>query len=246
MVEEWKVAYFKNIETDALISNFGNIMFRDELYRSKYKVPIVKQNRHYYARIHVNGKRHNVLISRLVAKAFIPIPQKYIDLGLTEDDLEVDHIDANHKEDNSINNLQWLTPYENKMKAKVNKEHVYCEDRPNTIITNKQVKKVCEFLQENKKTIYEISVITGVPTDTIYHIKRHDIWTEISDMYDIDNYSVISGRSNTQESIHHVCKLLQDKIPRKEISEITGVGISLIHNIGSKQRWTSISKYYNI
>ena len=242
---EWKVAYFKHMETDALVSNTGKLMFRDENYRKKYDVPIVCQNRHYYARIHVNGKRYNALISRMVANAFIPIPQKYINMGLTEDDLEVDHIDANHKEDNSILNLQWLTPHENKMKAKRNKEHVYCEDRPNTEITNKQVKEVCKQLEENKLTVTDISLLTGVPVDTIYHIKKHDIWTEISDKYDIDKYTVISGRSNTQESIHEVCKMLQDKVPPKIISEKTSISLPLIHNIHAKHRWRSISQYYN-
>lgn len=245
MKTEWQVAYFKHMPTDAYVSNMGELKFIDEKYREKYDVPIVCQNRHYYARIHVNGKRYNALISRMVAHAFIPIPKRYTDLGLTEDDLEVDHIDPNKKFDNSVKNLQWLTPYENKLKSKYNKEHVYCEDKPNTNITNKQIENVCKLLEENEKTIGDISLLTAVPTDTIYHIKRHHIWTTISNNYDIDRYSVISGRHNSQEDIHKVCKLLQDKVPVKEIHEMTGISIPLIHNIHSKHRWRSISKYYN-
>lgn len=246
MKEIWKPAKYRGEETDAFISNMGNVRFKDSEYAKKHDVPIRIINRHYYARIHILGKRVYASIGRLVAIAFIPIPKRYLDNGLTEDDLEADHIRADRKFDNSIDNIQWLTPYENKEKAKRNNEHVYCEDRPNTTITNKQIKKVCKMLEENIHTIQTISSLTSVPKDTIYHIRKHDIWTKISDNYDIDNYTVVTGRKYSQERIHSVCKLLEEGIKtHEEISLETGVNKSLISNIKNRHRWRSISRFYN-
>ena len=246
MKEIWKPARYRGQETDALISNMGNVRFKDPEYAKKHNVPIRVINRHYFARIHINNKRVYASIGRLVAIAFVPIPKRYLDCGLTEDDLEADHVHADRKDDNSVNNIQWLTPYENKEKAAKNNEHVYCGDRPNTNITNKQVKKVCKMLEENIHTIQTISALTSVPKDTIYHIRQHDIWTKISDNYDIDNYTVVTGRKYSQERIHAVCKLLeQGTMTLKEIEQETGVTSSLISNIRNKYRWRSISRFYN-
>ena len=48
-------------------------------------------------------------IHRLVAQAFVPIPNKYADMSV--DELDVHHINFNHS-DNRASNLQWLTKSE--------------------------------------------------------------------------------------------------------------------------------------
>ena len=46
-------------------------------------------------------------VHRLVAKAWIPIPPKYVEMGLTMDTLTVDHEDGN-RYNNHAENLQWM------------------------------------------------------------------------------------------------------------------------------------------
>ena len=62
------------------------------------------------------AKERTLLVHRLVAKAFIPLPQRFIEMGLTYDDLEVNHIDGNPS-NNNISNLEWCTKEENMQHA---------------------------------------------------------------------------------------------------------------------------------
>lgn len=64
-------------------------------------------------------KEKTVLIHRLVAKAFIPVPERFIEVGLTSNDLEVNHIDGNPA-NNDVTNLEWCTKQENMDHAKQN------------------------------------------------------------------------------------------------------------------------------
>lgn len=61
-------------------------------------------------------KERTLLVHRLVAKAFIPLPQRFVETGLTYDDLEVNHIDGNPS-NNNISNLEWCTKEENMQHA---------------------------------------------------------------------------------------------------------------------------------
>lgn len=65
------------------------------------------------------AKEKTLLVHRLVAKAFIPLPQRFTEMGLTYDDLEVNHIDGNPS-NNNISNLEWCTKEENMDHAKRN------------------------------------------------------------------------------------------------------------------------------
>ena len=80
-----------------------------------------------------DGKPKYYLIHRLVAYAFIPIPQTYLNKGYSKETLQVDHIDEN-KQNNSVANLQWLTIKENCQKS--NALCVVGYNREKMIITN--------------------------------------------------------------------------------------------------------------
>jgi len=55
-----------------------------------------------------NGKQTYTCVHRLVAMAWLPIPQKYVDMGLTPATLTVDHRDENQPHNNHVDNLQWM------------------------------------------------------------------------------------------------------------------------------------------
>lgn len=67
-------------------------------------------------------KYKSLLVHRIVAEAFLARPNE-------SGDLEVNHIDGN-KYNNSVSNLEWLSPAENKALAKAERYyHVHAVDR---------------------------------------------------------------------------------------------------------------------
>lgn len=60
----------------------------------------------------INGVKQKFLIHRLVLSAWGIVPQKYLDIGLNETSLQVNHKDGN-KRNNHISNLEYITAREN-------------------------------------------------------------------------------------------------------------------------------------
>ena len=60
----------------------------------------------------IQGVKSKHLIHRLVLSAWGQVPEKYLQLGLTKDNLQVNHLDGN-KRNNHISNLEYVTAKEN-------------------------------------------------------------------------------------------------------------------------------------
>ena len=84
------------ISTLGRVSNYRKFMKTYTINSGYHALKLVK-----------NGVRTSVLLHRLVAEAFIPNP---------DNKSEVNHIDGN-KENNSVDNLEWVTSSENKIHA---------------------------------------------------------------------------------------------------------------------------------
>lgn len=144
--EEWKDLVYKGIKTTYQVSNYGRLV--DTTGEHIPKMQIFRK--HYSTNIQVDDKNVRVPVYRLVAMAFIPIPKKYLDMGYTMDDLYVDHKrdgDEDNWDDNTIWNLQWLTPRENTSKAS---KCGYREAYPKTF------RKELDSMIENDKSNDEI------------------------------------------------------------------------------------------
>lgn len=115
--EEWKRIIVNGITSKYVVSNYGRVLNIDKLKEAS----ISCTNGHYRAYIKLDDKSTITIGTyRLVAIMFIPIPQKYLDMGYTMDDLVVDHIrdgESDNFNDNTMWNLQWLTERENISKA---------------------------------------------------------------------------------------------------------------------------------
>lgn len=88
--------------------------------------------------------------------------------------LQINHIDGN-KENNALNNLQWVTTQENI-------HHAIKTGLTNfSYYTEKDAKLVIDLLKSNKYTDKEISKITGFPVRSfIAKIRRKETWTYLT------------------------------------------------------------------
>ena len=237
--EEWKKIIVKNkYTTNYSVSNFGKI--RNDKTGKILKPH--KAGKYYLINIqYVNneGKRktYGSYISRLVAIAFIPIPERYRKLELDYNDLEVDHIRDgawdNH-DDNSIYNLQWLTHDENVEKAK--NQGLYekfnlkgtkqpdwnwmiGEDNANSIYDSKLVHKICKDIQKNELSMREIAEKYDVKYGFITDIKARKTWTHISCLYDFSKYNKRKNQydTHTDDAREFLDKLIVSGATNSEI-----------------------------
>ena len=108
-----------------------------------YRVCLVDDNNH----------QRTEVISRLVAKIFIPNP---------ENKPEVDHINGD-KSNNSIYNLRWVWPWENVHYALQNGQR-------KSGLTDEQIIQICELLEKGC-TVKEIMNRLNVPKHAVLGIK---------------------------------------------------------------------------
>ena len=93
------------------VSNTGEVFSEGRKMK-----PFRSLDGYYKVDLRDNGRRKTEYVHRLVAKAFIPMPD-------WEADWVVDHIDGD-KLNNNVNNLQWLTRAENSRKGGRKKKKV--------------------------------------------------------------------------------------------------------------------------
>lgn len=117
------------------------------------------------------GQRKTTRLHRLVALTFIPNP---------ENKPEVNHIDGN-KDNNSIENLEWVTGGENQ-------KHSYQHKLRKPANINYQeslVIRVCELLEQGLTNAEIVKEINGeMNSNQICKIRNRYTWTSISKDYD--------------------------------------------------------------
>ena len=168
-MEKWKPLIIDNEISKYEISDFGRI----KSFHNPKKVKILKSyetNSGYQTICLVHKKRKIwVLLHRIVAIHFIPLPKYLKEQGYTFDDLEVNHKDG-CKNHNYVKNLEWNTSSENKYHAYKHGLKKEGEESPVSIYTEKQINLVCSLLSENKISTRDISFMTKVDYGTISSI----------------------------------------------------------------------------
>lgn len=159
----------------------------------------------------LDGNAKHVVMHRLVAKAFIPLPDR-VDVPL--DELVVNHKDGN-KTNNFVGNLEWCSTSENTKHAIVNNiNNYYGEAVCNSNFTNEQVLFIADRLMENK-SYHDICLLIGLePTEEnmllIGRIKTKYTYARVTEGYDFSNYHSGVGQILTDEDVHKVCKVFED------------------------------------
>ena len=122
---EWKP--IKDYEELYMVSNTGlvkRIRFingKHNFEKERLLKPTINKDGYMFVRLCKNGKSKNMRIHKLVANTF-----------LGESKLQVDHIDGN-KQNNNLDNLEYVTPKENTKRAWGKGIAKYTEERRNKV-----------------------------------------------------------------------------------------------------------------
>jgi len=181
----WKKIEYDNLKYNYDISNTGIIRRPNDRKPGKYIYSYGKRN-NVYVGVTLAGidKPISDFMHRLVAKAFVLNDDP-------ENKIFVNHLNGN-KKFNWYKNLQWTTPEENTWHAienglwdPYNHKILKGEDAPMTIHTEKEVRAICELLEESKLSYKEIANKLNLNIHFIKSILDGN-WKSISSDYDIE------------------------------------------------------------
>ena len=239
---KWKKIYWENgDETKYSVSNIGLVR------NDKTDKLLVTNFSKGYERVNLThkGKSKQYFIHRLVATAFVPNP---------DNKPEVNHKDT-IKSHNYDTNLEWCTRSENEMHAYKN-NLIKRLKKHSKRLSKKQIKKICELLEENELSQYEIACKVGCSRQSVKRILEGISYFDISHQYNIDNYEIKTDFSKkgldnvnskySDEQVIEVCELIDSgKYELMEISKMTGMTYQSIRNIYYGTCRKDISKNYN-
>ena len=195
--EIWKRFIFRGYKTPYEVSNYGRIF---NVKKNKFVNP-VHIGKYYHFTLYIPGfKKFNIQVQRVVALTFIDIPQRYLDMGLTENELVVDHRrdgDPDNHEDNTIWNLQWLTSQENTAKAVHSHDRRYIRNnRSYTTLTQNEIDQISRLIMRGTIPYTDIAKKFLISVDTIRRIKNKKILKDKTSAYNFDIISDIDRITN--------------------------------------------------
>ena len=166
--EIWKPV--KGYDGKYEVSNLGRVKSLNYNRTKKEKIlkPTLSHNGYFIVTLSKNGKTKKFRVNRLVIETFIPDKSDFKSTpdedrnNIDIDNLEVNHIDENIK-NNNLNNLEWCTHKYNMNYGERNfkivkhiKKAIYQYD-----LNNKFIKEYKSITQANKKTHIPISSISA-------------------------------------------------------------------------------------
>lgn len=201
-MKKWKtINNFKNVIDDYYeVSYEGEVRIK-ETKKILHKKIVSKKKHPYYAVSlkQKNGKIEWILVHQLVASFFCKIPIKYLSENV---ELVPDHLDNNGL-NNHYKNLEWKTRGENVSSAfKEGYINNSGENHSSTSITNKQVRKICEYLEKDM-SYDQILEKMKFPNNKSYRsllvrIKNRVAWKSISKDYDFDKKKIKYTKSQSE------------------------------------------------
>ena len=236
--EKFKQIKIKDMYIPYLISSFGRIFsinYKHKKNSCKQLKTKIDDDGYEFIVIHYGNKSYGFNVHRMVALIFIPNDDP-------KHKTQVNHKNGN-KLKNHVSNLEWCTPKENIEHAwKYELAHSIGENNGNNVYKEKDIRKVCELLEEDY-SINDISKKTGVSYVMIHYVYKRKNWVEISKEYNFDNYTY--GKSK-KKFINNICEYLQNTdYSISEIAEKCKVKESKVRDILRGHSYASISSNYD-
>ena len=226
-----KIIYLNGEKSNYRVYENGDILnekklkMKGGLDKNGYNIISLTHKKKKYTR-----KRH-----RLVAEAFIEN---------IFNDRDVNHKDGN-KLHNSVDNLEWMSPYENT-------HHALDNGLRSKTVDKKDIKNIVNLLKTGKYSISDISKLTGFSSTYISKIKNKKIWKKETCESSFNNiksdkikYGELNGNSKINEKIAtKVCKLIKKEKTPTEISKKLNISRKIVYDIKNKLTWKYLSDKY--
>lgn len=162
------------------VSNLGNIRVVEHTIirsngkpltiKTQIRKPFITKNGYVIVNTTIQNRRIYIIVHRAVAEAFIDNPYNKE---------QVNHIDGN-KQNNNVNNLEWVTRRENMQHAREHNlwhpEKRCCEKHPMSKLTTETVTKIRELLKEGVMSQKDIAIICNTTQERVSRIKHNKAW----------------------------------------------------------------------
>ena len=182
-----------------LISNKGTAYDTVTGYKLvPYADPNRSHGKHYFY-YYLPGENHmNISAHRMEMLTFNPIPNP--------EEMQVNHIDAN-KQNNNLENLEWVTPQENVDHAVTNDLIPRGETSFFATHTEEEVIMICYWMSQGKMPM-EIAEIMNIPyseafCNYISKLRTGECWRHIT-----KNFTFPEPFKHTEEEVIMICDLL--------------------------------------
>jgi hypothetical protein len=170
--------------------------------------------------IRINGIRLRKKIARLVAHAFIPNP-----LGLPQ----VNHING-IRDDNRIENLEWVTNQQNIIHARNNGLLSICK-------IDMKIADNIRDLYNSGKSLNELRDLYNLSKQNLSFIVRNETWINPNYSYKYNNTGIEKINYKIAEEIRGLYKL--GGLSHNDISNRYGISRRSVGNIINKKYWNA-------
>lgn len=196
-----------------------------------------RKNENGYILVSLPGEGKSYRVHRLVCETFKPECEFY--------GLDVNHIDG-VKTNNRLDNLEWCTRSYNILHAhSIGLNNCHEETHHSAVLNNEQVEEICQCLQDGWRSV-DIATKYNVSKGVVADIKVGRNWKNISSKY---TFNVARKGRASIETIHRVCKLLQEGKSPAQVSKLicsSAIKYKEIIRIRNGDIWESVSKDYKI
>lgn len=197
-----KPAIYRGKEINYAISDNGIVFDEDLNIVSSYKMPTTG---YWCVKLKIDNDEVLTTVHRLVAETYIPNP----------DNLPTVNHHNGDKDNNYWYNLEWMSYSDNNIHALEAglRQPLSCENHQNATLTNQQVIKICEMLQngETYETIIDVLNLSNIENikRKLIMIKTGNSWLDISSNFKISKERRSSKNIYSTEIIHNICSRLQ-------------------------------------
>ena len=202
------------------------------LRSGSYLQPVLQANGYCQVSLSQDGNRKNFQVHRLIALAY---------LHCNDDSLVVNHKDGN-KQNNKLENLEWVTQQENVHHAIITGLRKGTRN-PDRSLDDETVHIICKLIQDSWRN-KDIASAVSVDSQIVAAIRFGQTYQEISCEYDFHNI-LPSRRKLSTEKLEAVCQMLQDNCSYMEICKKLEISSATVSKIKNRKSGIYISKNYS-